>query len=234
MRLLPAPIFKPHLLSAIYAKKKTQTRRIANEQPSVDVTALSPEDQEHRVFPNQWSLGGNCGAGWMELPLKEPYGKQGDFWYFREGLTRNGTACEYRLDRDLVNDRGNPDFFPMWKWKRNTLPSIHMPREHARRFAWVTSVRVERVQDISEEDATAEGIIYRIYDPGLCDGGKPGWEWRENHFAGSAKHGFELLWDHINAKRGHSWSKNDWVWAYEFELVPRSDVQALLDALEGK
>ena len=77
-------------------------------------------------------------------------------------------------------------------------PSIHMPRWASRILLEVTEVRVERVQDISEEDARVEGadcVALRC----------------EN--VPTYRAGFSALWDSINAKRGLGWDANPWVWA---------------------
>lgn len=96
-------------------------------------------------------------------------------------------------------------------WK----PSIHMPRWASRITLEVVSVRVERVQDISEEDAVAEGCNgYTIWGP------VPGESWRtEPKEDVSAIDKFATLWDSINAKRGFSWDINPWVWVVEFKRV---------------
>ena len=85
----------------------------------------------------------------------------------------------------------------------------------------VTDVRVERVQDISEEDALAEGIVE--CNPGP-EGPKASPVYRPpgaNDFIGgwSARPAFRRLWDEINAARGHPWDANDWVWAVSFSVV---------------
>jgi hypothetical protein len=85
--------------------------------------------------------------------------------------------------------------FAPCKWKKK--PSIFMPRAAARLFLRVKNVRAERLQDISEEDAIAEGV----------DGIEPG----ELFF------NFIALWNSLNAKRGYGWEANPWVWVYTFE-----------------
>ena len=98
----------------------------------------------------------------------------------------------YRANYGTTED----DSFPpsMFKWK----PSIHMPREAARLFLEVKSARVERLQEISNEDILAEGIN---------DLGSYGANY--DYFANE-------IWDNINAKRGYPWENNPWVWVYEF------------------
>ena len=95
------------------------------------------------------------------------------------------------------------------KW----LSPVTMPREAARLFLTVKSVRVERVQEITEEDAIAEGVDSGRCEPRNCapciyGTGCPGI---------SAIRGFKCLWDALNAKRGYGWEANPWVWVIEFE-----------------
>ena len=94
-------------------------------------------------------------------------------------------------------------------------PSIHMPKEAARIFLRVTGVRVERLQDISSEDALAEGVIEWI-----CSKYNSG-SYADNAMRGAAcakpERAFALLWDSLNAKRGYPWKSNPWVWVIEFE-----------------
>jgi len=90
-------------------------------------------------------------------------------------------------------DKG--DLIDPARWR----PSIHMPRWASRITLEITGVRMERVQNILERDAEAEGV-------------HPTPEfWPDPH-----RHAFELLWDSIYAKRGLGWDVNPWVWALEF------------------
>jgi len=90
-------------------------------------------------------------------------------------------------------------------------PSIFMPREAARIFLRVTNVRVERLQEITEEDARAEGCSTKILNDG----------WK-NIGTLTARDEFIALWEHLNAKRGLGWDRNPWVWVYEFEKISRT------------
>ena len=87
------------------------------------------------------------------------------------------------------------------KWR----PSIHMPREAARLILKVVDVRVERLQDMTEDDAKAEGIEPII--PGYADG-RPSWLWA-----------FRDLWNSIYSRKGQGWDTNLWVWVIEFEVT---------------
>jgi hypothetical protein len=79
-----------------------------------------------------------------------------------------------------------------------------MPRWASRLTLEIVSVKVERVQEISEEDAQAEGIVFGTYDASE----------RQTY-----KTEFIRLWDSINEKRGFGWAKNPWVWAITFKAV---------------
>jgi hypothetical protein len=94
------------------------------------------------------------------------------------------------------------------KWR----PSLFMPRKAARIFLRVMHVWVERLQDITEEDARDEGVRdpYEYQAPEYYD---------QAHFSGVEinKCAFAGLWDSLNSKRGYSWEANPWVWVYTFE-----------------
>ena len=85
-------------------------------------------------------------------------------------------------------------------------PSIYMPRWASRITLEITNIRVERLQDVSEEDAKREGAN--------------GEKYRGQGFEHCIyREAFRTLWDSINAKRGYSWESNPWVWVVEFERI---------------
>jgi hypothetical protein len=95
------------------------------------------------------------------------------------------------------------------KWK----PSIHMPRWASRIHLEITGVRVERLQEISEEDARAEGVNHQ--------------RWPESDpYYMTGRDAFIELWDAINAKRGYSWDSNPFVWVVEFQPIAPPPPQA--------
>lgn len=110
---------------------------------------------------------------------------------------------------ETVEDRG-------FKWR----PSIHMPRWINRITLEIKDIRVERLQDISEEDAEAESIVqfankgYAHYGAILVDRNRI--FQTDIEFVGdTAVEAFRLLWQSINGS--DSWNKNPWVWIVEFE-----------------
>lgn len=127
-----------------------------------------------------------------------------------------------KLGFEPIVDEENERFYYRWepgcsplKWK----PSIFMPREAARIFLEVTDVRAERLQDISEEDAIAEGVEvignaigtpqYRDYLNRNGDHSAGGWPVIS----------FQSLWEYING--AGSWETNPWVWVYSFKRIEK-------------
>jgi hypothetical protein len=140
---------------------------------------------------------------WESLLRFCPYGQPGELLWLRETFKKWQDGVAYKADHrddDLANAVHAP-------WK----PSIHMPRWASRIDLLITGVRVERLQDISEDDARAEGA--RECDP--VSG-------REVLLAGPSQRGsFRLhyrdIWESINGPG--SWDANPWVWVIEFERV---------------
>ena len=108
-----------------------------------------------------------------------------DPWHYMDGHE----SILYRASQKIDSD------YPI-KWK----PSIHMPKWAARIFLEITNVRVECLQEITEEDVVKEGFP------------QPG---RNRYLIID----FADAWDELNAKRGHSWESNPWVWVIEFRRV---------------
>lgn len=105
-----------------------------------------------------------------------------------------------------------------WKWKRDVLSARFMPKWASRITLEITNVRVERLQNISEEDACAEGVETKERSYGVAYRdyrGEPG-AWMSE-----ARASFGTLWDRINAKRGYGWATNPWVWVIEFQDVSK-------------
>lgn len=111
----------------------------------------------------------------------------------------NPEYCEYAADGGPRPEYCDLDDNLRHGWR----PSIHMPRWASRLTLEITSVRVERLRDLSEDDAKSEGIT----PP--SGGVLPGWEYRIN---------FRELWMSIYGS--DNWEANPWVWVIEFKVVP--------------
>jgi hypothetical protein len=139
-----------------------------------------------------------------------PYGQVGDKLWVRECF-----ISDYAIGGQ--DDKGNPIniiYKASWDEKLNGKaygwkPSIHMFRSDSRLTQTITSIRVERLQDITEEDAIAEGTGCFEY----------GWKPQSGHNKGkpwaSPISAYADLWDSINGKK-HPWANNDWVWVISY------------------
>lgn len=132
-----------------------------------------------------------------------PFGQPGDRLWVREThyvCSNNETI--YRVD--------NPPVPIDIKWK----PSTHMPRRTSRINLEITGIRVEKLQDITEENAIAEGLEkaytgWRDYRSG----------WVKQHHLSDPVDSFRTLWDSINGRRGYGWGVNPFVWVIKFRMI---------------
>jgi len=160
--------------------------------------------------PDKFGVVG-CRCGYKVTPRADV----GDTLWVREtwgmvqlkgGSSINGAPADPRYIYRASDDTPDPSEYDYEAWK----PSIHMPRAAARIFLRVTGVRCERVQDITEEDAIAEGCTA----PPDGEHYHNGMDLEPIYYASDD---FAMIWDLLYAKRGYGWHKNPWVWVYEFE-----------------
>lgn len=190
-------LFTGEMVRAILDGRKTQTRRVVTGQ------ALD------------WLGPGGFTPEFVADPGNRlcRYGYPGDRLYVREtwapGEFRGKRFAHYRATGPHHPDAPGRIEARKRLWDGRWRPSIHMPRWASRILLDVAAVRVERVQDISEADAKAEGIEAHD-DDGVTYYGPLNWGHAD------PKQAFRSLWDSINAKRGYSWESNPWVWVVEF------------------
>lgn len=180
-------LFSAPMVRAILAGQKTQTRRIVKPQPLGD-TAWKNDDQ--------WIVSGHGEAG--DTGLHCPYGQPGDRLWVRETWAYGIHALAAKSDADgpfvyAADQTTQGRLCDRWR------PSIHMPRAASRITLEITGVRVERLRDISEDDAYAEGVTHA--------------EWGGMN----AREGFRRLWESLNGTG--SWEANPWVWVVEFQRI---------------
>lgn len=138
----------------------------------------------------------------------------GDRLWVREAWAANIPGCPNGITykADHIDPKGDGPANPI-KWK----PSIHMPKAAARIWLEVVNVRVERLQDITEEDSIKEG-----FEGVRCD--HPGGRWACEDCMNSGWREppsleFMETWQALNAKRGYGWDVNPWVWVVEFKRL---------------
>ena len=218
-------LFKGEMVRAILDGRKTMTRRVVKENP-------------RWAWKIVWD---GYRAGWYQksagdpptmIPVRCPYGQPGNHLWVRETWGVGTRSCpqlgwvdgiEYRADEEyLTDDRDSlqlhtelePDDVFLDDYKPGWHASIHMPRWASRLTLEVINVRVERLQEITEADAIAEGVRYdadrdryaNYPENETC----PGWD--------DPRRSFRSLWDEINGKK-YPWESNPWVWVVEFRRI---------------
>jgi hypothetical protein len=210
-------LFSGPMVRAILVGRKTQTRRAIKTQPFYCDFMPNP------VFPkNDQERAEQSGLIWPnakeEILARCPYGKVGDRLWIRETFAWSGYAADHqevlwRADGDHSEDeRGGA------RWR----PSIHMPRWASRITLEITSVRVERLNEISEADAKAEGIERIVDNSPICGPDC----WRDYSADGLIPFdadkpiaSFRSLWESINGTG--SWQANPWVWVIKFRRLEK-------------
>lgn len=257
-------LFKDEMNLAIDEGRKTQTRRIIDTIKKYGkVIDICKQDGDICFRVKKTSLWGNVSPErFVELA---PYQVGDVLWvkethylygcWIKDGLTKTGKQrwrfiCNRSFgvkfpedppSRNICSKKDQIGWF-----KRSPL---FMPRWAARTFLEVTDVRVQRIQEITEEDAMAEGLE-RLWTQKECDtvpgiiGTKPedhgcknylwhgdrrkpydvfdSWPYQFSDYK-TAIGSFSSLWQLINAKSGHGWESNPWVFAYTFKKIERSE-----------
>lgn len=207
-------LYSTPMVQAILAGRKTETRRIVKQRIEYASSILGQTNPESFAMLDEF---GNYIYDFDYVPMcpKCPYGKPGDFLWVREtwnkGYIWDGESSDPREeiprppqqyiyktdDIDSIDDEGNGI-----KWK----PSIHMPKSAARIWQEVIEVRVERLQDITEDGAIAEGIFLEAEE---INGGIL--------YLETARQAYKKLWESINGPG--SWDANPWVWVIRTKII---------------
>lgn len=216
-------LFNNDMVRAILDGRKKCTRRLIKPQPDEEHTYPLGfmNDSTERKNIGSFGFGASELGGSIQY-VKPPY-QPGDILYVRETWRKGLERYIYRADYFDTEKfyRGGKEIEMKWH------PSIHMPKEAARIWLKVTDVRVERLQEITEEQACMEGTdpwdeaCYENngWHPTLSDpdsGGDP-----------NMIDGFHKLWNSTIKKSDldyYGWSANPWVWVIEFERCERGGV----------
>lgn len=193
-------LFSTPMVKAILECRKTQTRRVLKLKKGDTIGRIYDEKETEYII---------CGPDGDEVFMEfvSPYGVWGDRLWVREGF-----ATEKKFDDKPMSFFDNASDVPIWyraddidykndyvprgKWR----PSIFIPRWASRITLEITNISIQKLQDISHQDITAEG---------LGDGyTEIGWNYA-----------YGQLWNKLNEKRGYGWSTNPWVWAISFKRV---------------
>jgi hypothetical protein len=206
-------LFSGPMVRAILEGRKTQTRRVVKPQPHQHDNFAKPGPWwPHKEYAYR--------IGTRPMVALCPHGVPGDRLWVRETWAWPGEEeVLYRASHQHIQDKMRSDpMYPQFVWR----PSIFMRRYHSRITLEVTGVRVERLLDISGNDAVSEGVeeaagpdipLFRDYVQEPTERGRPDFaEW----FA-DPRDSFRTLWSSING--AESWAANPWVWVVEFKRV---------------
>jgi len=213
------------------SKMKTTGIIMSGDHPKLILDGL--KTQTRRIFSTlnkQWKgqqpleiLPMKVSNEWVGLMQRDPnkgivfkcrFGVLGDRLWVRETWAVNPTM-DNRTPRDIssvafvyykASARGSPLLIGRWR------PSLFMPRWASRILLEITEIRVERLQEITQDDAVAEGMRHPEHAFKMIAGG-------DVEVEISPKEQFAELWDSLNAKRGYGWDINPWVWVISFKRI---------------
>lgn len=215
-------LFNTEMVRAILDGRKTQTRRICRIRSIIDFRLIDHAKCITVEFPKA-NYKGPC-ANFLDekgeyLGAAQAPAQPGDVLWVREtwcqppispgGNTRIPGRYYYKADPEMRPEG----------WRGNWKPSIHMPRKAARLFLRVTAVRVERLKDITEAGAIAEGFTEDPLEDGKTN---VSFMCSVDCLQGTARGKFALLWNKTVRREDadkYGWSANPWVWVIEFEKM---------------
>lgn len=204
--LFSAPMIKP-----ILADTKTQTRRIINPQPTLNGNGMIGHEKLAGLFAEH--VFGYC----MARMVPSPYGAPGDRLWVREAWRTAESLDDVRPINlaETVPIRYEADSEVRGRLREKAgrqRPGIHMPRRASRVTLEVTSIRVERLHAITDEDAKAEGVEPLPFERKVYPSSQAATVTEWSHRAA-----LQLLWESING--AESWRSNPWVWVVGFKRV---------------
>ncbi|MGX8711649.1 MAG: hypothetical protein ACQGTM_15560 [bacterium] len=187
-------LFNTEMVRAILDGRKTNTRRVVKRKGYDDRIHDPINDFAQNFCGDLWEFGQsweNRIAPQHAIGVRSPF-QSGDILYVRETFVKADDGYHYRADATPDSERLRKDYG--YKYH----PSLHMPREAARIFLRVTDLRAERLQNITEGGAKAEGA--------------------------KEKRDFIRIWNNTVPDKDNQqlvWSANPWVWVIEFERTAR-------------
>lgn len=205
-------LFAGPMVRAILQGQKTQTRRVikplCGASPHFHIKEGDRYPYYYRRRDAVWDSFGTA----EELAAKHcPYGKPGDHLWVREPwFEYQGVYYFAATDNDRLRAefRQRPDLKQRLRWRS----PIHMTRSYSRITLEILSVRVERLQSISEEDALSGGLEEKFFLSQPCWRGDPEGEWCRHPVDA-----YKNLWDSLDRK--NPWASNPWVWVIQFQKV---------------
>lgn len=199
-------LFSAPMVRALLEGRKTQTRRVIKDEIVINNTDnIKVVRTDSLFYPVVVFSSGHC----RHMEEIKPKYSRGDLLWVREKLNRtHNHGISYDADGEITQDSE-------WQWKNENLPAMFMPRWASRLTLHVTDVRAEQLQDISEEDAQAEGAHHQNGNPdeyGLC-----------RELVVEAKDDYRHIWESLYPTSSpKAWHRNPWVWVYSFEVIKKN------------
>lgn len=215
-------LFSAPMVQALLAGRKTQTRRTVKGDIPSEAKDAGVFSSPGRAYDGEWvwlDATDIDDASFIGEPFRCPYGQPGDVLWVKETFR---LPAEYdHLKPTLVRDG-----VPVWYeadgraeegWGK-TRVSLHMQRRFSRLALCITDVRVQRLNECSDADALAEGVVWSTQWHGFV---VPGIKHPNPDFPvlsrATAREMYAALWDTINGSG--EWLANPWVWAVSFEIM---------------
>ncbi len=239
MRHNPTVALSKEEITAILEGRKTMLRRVVRQ----DVFNFNCNDSELGTdLRDFWIVGSGAGSyetnkDGVRKTLNDGYcafGKVGDQIWVKESFwvlgrySSVGSKIEGKVFERNISDNGTatvsyeedmPDSSGDWLWVKK--PPKFMTKDLSRLLFEIKSIRVERIQDITQEDAKAEGVIPCPH--------RPASEGCKQHADGSTKRdcyccSYRVAWNKKNGKEGNAWDENPYVWVIKFSLLSQTNL----------
>ncbi|HID3656001.1 TPA: morphogenetic protein [Serratia marcescens] len=197
-------IFNGEMVRAILNGRKTQTRRAISDR---HLHLIDVASQVGECYPLEYGIDHANSQSYYREHC--PFGQVGDRLWVRE-MFASGLCTKTTLAYRATHKR--EDLEEGWNETIKWTPSIHMPRWASRIMLEITAVRVERLNDISQDDAQAEGMELTGWRPSYSNPDNSGLDETLTPYDN-----FAMLWGTIYGEE--NWSANPWVWAISFRRV---------------
>ena len=221
-------LFNTEMVRALLEGRKTVTRRVIKPQPDDKPVLIGPDSCWFKYFAIQGT----------EKAIQPPF-CAGDVIWVRETYSQHPVRPDGKLaSKNYCYYKADGDLRPVG-WRDNWHPSIHMPKEFARIFLRVTDVRAERLQEMSDDKALAEGVPHEwpmptVYCPrckgegmiGALHPSSLGYMDVECPYCERATIRFARLWDStikLADQPTYAWEANPYVWVIEFERCEKPE-----------
>lgn len=231
--------FSPAMVRALLEGRKTQTRRLLHFpgiEKVIEFVPVATDQQGRRVYEMKDASGQSvtrpAGKHFVEYHFWPKYAV-GDRLYVREAwkthaayddispAAMGGDEPVLYIADGAHQTWGYPAITKIGRFRQG----MHMPRWASRLTLIVTDVRVQRLQDISTEDAIAEGLMRIPHAPAAARDLGCDWGVESDTRYGSPVSTYAVLWDSLNAKRddgAYVWARNPWVVAVSFTVHQRN------------